>query len=141
MGMPGHRLRCAKVSVAGICCALACGGPLEPRQTLAPGMWGGDHAVLVVTRDTVTLGLDCAVGWMSAPVTLDALGRFDHGGSVQSQVGAVRPPVPARFSGSVSADAKTITLQLTVIEPPQPFYVLGPYHLVRDQQVTLALCR
>jgi len=139
--MTRYGSKSVRLSASVVCVALACGGPVEPGRTLAPGMWGGDRAVLVVTADSVRLGLDCAAAWMYAPVALDALGRFDDGGSFQSQVGAVRPPVPARFSGSVSADAKTITLQLTVIEPPQPSYILGPYHLVREQQVTLALCR
>lgn len=139
--MTGYGSKSARLSTLAGCFVLACGGPVAPARTLAPGMWGGDHAVLVVTADSVRLGLDCAAAWMHAPVALDALGRFDVGGSFQSQVGAVRPPVPARFSGGVSADARTISLQLTVIEPPQPSSTLGPYHLVRDQPVSLALCR
>jgi hypothetical protein len=140
-GMIGLGRRWGSLAAAAACLALACSGTVEPRTALQPGQWGGDQALLVVTTDTVALGLDCASGWVEPPLLLDGAGRFDVAGFVQGQIGAARPPVPARFVGVVSPDTATITLQLTISPPQQPSATLGPYHLVRDQLVTLALCR
>ena len=67
--------------------------------------------------DVATPGLarDNAQGQITQPLTLDANGHFDVGGTLAPVTGAPRPtpplPIPARFSGTT--DGKTMTLTIT----------------------------
>jgi hypothetical protein len=118
---------------------LGCGTSVGPTGALAPGQWGGVGANLLVTPDSVTVTFDCAGGWIDVlPVPLDAAGRFAVAGRFQSRIGAVLPPVPARYTGAVSAGGASVTLSVTV----SPAGVtLGPYQLLKDQVQELQQCR
>jgi hypothetical protein len=122
--------------------ALGCANAAAPTGVLAPGIWGGDRANLIVTPDSVRAEFDCATGWLEIPITLDAWGGFAVHGSYRFEAGPVGAPVPAVWTGRVVAGVggSLITLSGVVSYPNQTPVTLGPYHLREGQRETLALC-
>jgi hypothetical protein len=122
--------------------ATGCRGATAPAVTLEPGIWGGDRANLIVTRDSARLEFDCASGWLDMPIAFDALGRFAAQGGYRFEVGPVGAPVPAEWAGQVvsGAGVSILTLTGTVYPPGQPPRDLGPFHLVGGERVTVFYC-
>jgi hypothetical protein len=137
-----ERMR-ASLPVIGVVLALGCSsGRTEPGTVLAPGVWGGERANLIVGPDSVRAEFDCASGRLDAPVVLDALGRFDVGGTYRFEAGPVFAPVPAHWTGQVveTAGGSELTLEVTVHDPKADPLQLGPYHLKSGVRLTLGLC-
>jgi hypothetical protein len=91
--------------------------PTAESRALMPGVWGGDHIRLVISRDRAQLEYDCATGTIDQPIIVDASGKFtakgshtpEHGGPRRNgQAAAPR----ARYIGRVSADTMTLTVTL-----------------------------
>jgi hypothetical protein len=114
----------------------------EPVGVLDAGVWGGDRANLIVTRDSARTEFDCASGRLDVPISLDAAGRFEVGGSYRPEVGPVFAPVPARWTGEVvtAPGGSRITLTGVVSPPNAAAYTVGPFHLVHGQRLTLYVC-
>src|SRR4030095_13041289 len=84
-------------------------------RRMAPGLWGGDHVRMIVSRTGARLEYDCADSTIDEPITLDAKGKFTAKGSYTPDRGGPRrsgptPAARARYVGEVSAD----TMKLTV---------------------------
>ena len=130
-------------TILGLALALAgCSSSVGLGGTLEAGVWGGDRANLIVTRDSARAEFDCASGWLDAPIELDGVGQFDVEGSYRFEAGPVDLPVPARWTGVVEpvAGGSVITLSVIVRHPNAPPVTLGPYHLTKGQRVTVGFC-
>lgn len=102
----------------------------EERNSLAAGVWGGQHLRVEVSGDGARLEFDAARGLIERPVTLDGEGRFSvHGTYTVERGGPVHEgeepqPQPAVYSGVVRG--KEMTLNVTLTETKDE---LGPYTL------------
>ena len=125
-----------------VLCALSCSGASEPGRELAPGVWGGERANLIVTPDSARAEFDCASGWLDEPIVLDAAGTFAVDGRFRFEAGPVFLPVPARWTGTVAIvrGGSQVTLSVLVLDPHAQPLKLGPYHLESGVQLTLGLC-
>jgi hypothetical protein len=125
-----------------VLCALSCSGATEPGRVLAPGVWGGERANLIVTPDSARAEFDCASGWLDGPIVLDAAGNFAVDGRFRFEAGPVFAPVPARWTGTVAIvrGGSQVTLSVLVLDPHAQPLKLGPYHLESGVQLTLGLC-
>src|SRR5512147_2898647 len=122
--------------------ALSCSSPSEPGRVLAPGVWGGERANLIVTPDSARAEFDCASGWLDGPIALDAAGNFAVNGRFRFEAGPAFTSVPARWTGSVAIvrGGSQVTLNVTVLDPKADPLQLGPYHLMSGVRLTLGLC-
>ena len=119
--------------------AVACGavGP----SPLATGVWGGDHIAMTITESSVHLELDCAHGDVPSAIAIDARGQFNVAGTfVREHGGPIRiddPPDshPAMYTGSVSSNEMTLTIQQTDTNQP-----IGTFMLVRGTQGRVVKC-
>jgi hypothetical protein len=108
---------------------------------LAPGLWGGDHVRMVVSRAGARLEHDCAESAIEQPILVDAKGRFTAKGSFRRERGGPRREDPvagdrARFVGQVSGD--TMRLTVTLESSKQP---VGVFTLTRGNDPLLTKCR
>jgi hypothetical protein len=116
--------------------------PPQPAQLrrMAPGLWGGDHVRMMVSRTGARLEYDCADSTIDEPISLDAKGKFtakgsytpDRGGPRRSGAAAGR----ARYVGEVSADAMKLTVTLESTKEP-----VGVFTLRRGEDPLLTKCR
>ena len=111
------------------------------REALRTGTWGGNHVVLTVTGEGVTIEFDCAHGTLQGPIRPDAEGRFETAGTyVQERGGPVREGeesagTPARYIGQVEKGKMNLTIAL-----PDGREALGPYELVHGKAARLTKC-
>ncbi len=87
----------------------------EKVQRVAEGTWGGQHIIIEVTGDGASVVMDCAHGKINKPIEIDAAGHFEILGTFVTETpGPVRQgdeaEQPARYSGTVKADAMTLTI-------------------------------
>ena len=124
---------------------LVAGGAGSPRQaerrSMLPGLWGGDHVQMVVSRNGARLEYDCATGTIDQPIIVDARGRFTAKGSYTSERGGPRrdnqtASARARYVGQVSAD--TMRLTVTLEDRKQR---VGVFTLMRGRASLLTKCR
>src|SRR5262245_38202157 len=110
-------------------------------RSLAPGLWGGDHVRMVVSRVGARLEYDCAASTLDQPIVLDAAGRFtvkglytpERGGPQgNGQAAAVR----ARYVGRVRAEVMRLTVTLENAKEP-----VGVFTLRRGDDPLLTKCR
>ncbi len=119
--------------------AIACGG-LGP-SPLATGVWGGDHIAMTITESSAHIELDCAHGDVPNPITIDARGQFavagtfgrEHGGPIRQD--EIPDSHPAMYTGSVSSNAMTLTIQQTDTNQ-----TIGTFTLVRGTQGRVVKC-
>jgi hypothetical protein len=119
--------------------ALACGtvGP----SPLAAGVWGGDHIAMTITESSVHVELDCAHGDVPNPIMIDARDQFstagtfvrEHGGPIRVDENA--DSHPAMYTGSVSSNSMTLTIQQTDTNQ-----TIGTFTLVRGTQGRVVKC-
>jgi hypothetical protein len=113
-------------------------------ETTAPGplagQWGGPHAGLVISDDSVHVEFDCAAGSIAGPVLLDMSGRFSENGAYIRGGGPL--PVndstraePARYAGQVRGS--TMDLTVTLLDGGT---VIGPYTLTRGGNPQVFKC-
>src|SRR5687767_14798837 len=78
---------------------------------LPPGTWGGENVGVIVTASPAHVHVGCTNGTFLAPVTLRTA-RFEVEGSyvLRAFPVAVGPPLPARFTGTVSGNTMTFTV-------------------------------
>jgi hypothetical protein len=118
------------------------GGSAGVNETLAAGVWGGEHARVEVGEGGVRIEFDCAAGRIEGPVALDGEGRFDAKGTYTAQhAGPVRfneeaDARPARYSGRVRG--QTMALTVTLADPEEE---RGTFTLTRGSDVRLTKCR
>lgn len=112
---------------------------------VAEGTWGGDHIRVEVSAEGgvgAEVEYDCARGKISAPLDVDAEGRFDLSGThVREGPGPIRvgitPPTrPARFAGRISGEEMTLTVTLTDTSQE-----IGVFNLRRGSEGRLRKCR
>jgi hypothetical protein len=89
----------------------ACG---SDRVTLPPGTWGGEDAGVIVESQTAHVHIGCTKGDTDGPIALDGDGEFSVRGAYNVNAYPVDQGIlhPARFSGKVSGEEMTITVQL-----------------------------
>jgi hypothetical protein len=112
----------------------------EDARTAATGTWGGEHALLQVSKNGTELEFDCSRGQITQPMALDKNGNFDvpgtftpeHGGPVARDESM--PFVQARYSGHVDGER----MSLTVTREQEEF---GPFALIHNQLSNLRKCR
>ena len=108
---------------------------------MAPGLWGGDHVRMMVSRIGARLEYDCADSTIDRPIVLDARGRFTAKGSYTPDRGGPRrdgqaAASRARYVGEVTAD--TMRLTVTLEDTKQPG---GVFTLKRGDDPLLTKCR
>ena len=118
-------------------------GPPQAAQLrrMAPGLWGGDHVRMMVSRTGARLEYDCADSTIDEPITLDAKGKFNAKGSYTPDRGGPRrggptPAARARYVGEVSADTMKLTVTLESTKEP-----VGAFTLRRGEDPLLTKCR
>ena len=112
----------------------------KPRS-LAPGVWGGDHVRMVVSRIGARLEYDCAASMIDQPIILDAAGRFTAKGSYTPERGGPQgfgqaAALRARYVGRVRADVMRLTVTLENAKEP-----VGVFMLRRGDDPLLTKCR
>ena len=118
-------------------------GPPQAAQLrhMAPGLWGGDHVRMMVSRTGARLEYDCADSTIEQPIILDAKGKFTAKGSYRPDRGGPRRSGPtaterARYVGEVSADTMRLTVTLESTKQP-----VGVFTLRRGDDPLLTKCR
>lgn len=105
------------------------------------GSWGGEHVGLALTASGGTLEYDCAAGTIDGPVRPDGNGRFLATGSHTpgtggpEQIGSPRPTYTASYSGQVTGEGMTLSVNV-----PSRGIVIGPYRLRRGAPPKLLRC-
>src|SRR6266508_1184386 len=110
-------------------------------RSMAPGLWGGDHVRMTVSRTGARLEYDCADSTVDQPIILDARGRFTAKGAYTPAHGGPRrngeaAAGRARYVGEVRAD--TMRLTATLENTKQP---VGVFTLRRGDDPLLTKCR
>jgi hypothetical protein len=108
---------------------------------LTPGIWGGEHARMVVTDTGARIEYECAESTIDQPITLDAHGNFSAKGVYTSHSGGSRRDdgaggAPVRYSGRVRSGTMKLTVRLE--RGNQPIAVLT---LKRGVDPLLTSCR
>lgn len=114
---------------------------LNVNQSVAAGIWGGEHVQIEVTNKDVTVEFDCAHGTITAPLITDSEGRFQGTGTFQREHGGpVRNDetggASAIYSGSVKDKHLTLTVKLAGSSE-----VIGTFKLVHGSDGQLTKCR
>ena len=110
-----------------------------PARAVPPGVWGGDHIRMEVSLDGAEIEFDCARGTISAPLTLDAQGRFQVKGIYKRDT-----PAPAAAGADAGANAvysgtlKGGAIHLEVSVSGQS--AVQSFNLVQGDQGTLTKC-
>ena len=110
--------------------------------TIPVGTWGGEHAVLEVSKSGGAIQFDCAHGAMTGEITLDAGGRFrlsgefvrEHGGPIRRGEAENRESVV--YSGEVRGGKMSLTVEL-----PNGGAPIGPYELELGNPGHVVRCR
>jgi hypothetical protein len=110
-------------------------------RALAPGLWGGDHVRMMVSRAGARLEYDCAASMIDQPIILDAAGRFAAKGSYTPERGGPQrngqaAAGRARYVGRVRADVMRLTVTLQNAKEP-----VGVFTLRRGDDPLLTKCR
>ncbi|HEX8852205.1 MAG TPA: hypothetical protein VF754_01890 [Pyrinomonadaceae bacterium] len=111
-------------------------------DSVAAGIWGGEHISLEVTEGGARIEYDCAHGTIDRALSLDRRGRFDVKGThVEERGGPVREGAsergyPVRFTGQVSGRKMKLTVRRTDTKE-----LIGTFTLVRGQEPFLVKCR
>ena len=118
-------------------------GPPQAAQLrrIMPGVWGGDHVRMMVSRTGARLEYDCAESTIDEPIIVDAKGKFTAKGSYTPDRGGPRrtgpAPAPrARYVGEVSADTMKLTVTLEGTKE-----AVGVFTLKRGEDPLLTKCR
>jgi len=110
---------------SGIVLALlfvVCAVASAANKNVAAGTWGGQHAVLTVTKDGGAIEFDCANARIEKPLVADSSGRFvadgimgaEHAGPVRDDDAAKGTPV--KFRGHIDGDTMTLTMEINAQE-------------------------
>jgi len=108
---------------------------------VAPGLWGGDHVRMMISRTGARLEYDCADSTIDRPIIVDAKGKFTAKGSYAPDRGGPRrgggaAAGRARYVGEVSADTMKLTVTLESTKEP-----VGVFTLRRGEDPLLTKCR
>ncbi len=95
----------------------ACASAPSSPSSVPAGVWGGDHVSTTVAGTGTHFEFDCAHG-DGAPLVPDARGQFnvtgvfvrEHGGPIRQD--DAPDSHPATYSGTVTANAMTLTVRL-----------------------------
>jgi hypothetical protein len=110
------------------------------RDTLLPGVWGGEHVRVEVTDGGATINFDCAHAAVDGRIDVDGAGRFsaagtfyrEHGGPVRE--GEEARGEPMRITGRVGGSLMSLTVTRGRTR-------VGVYNLTRDSEGRLFKCR
>src|SRR5437763_9938175 len=88
---------------------------LPTSSTVAAGIWGGNHLVMQVSSDEITLDFDCAQGRIAAPLKLrnehfDVVGTYTREAQGPTRNGGPGA-VDVKYSGSVQDGKMDITVE------------------------------
>jgi len=125
-------------TAASLMSLLACSSATAPAP-MAEGVWGGQEASLVLTREGGSLSYPCGVGTMDPTWAVDANGQLTGNGQHFLGGGPVpvggRPPHPARYVGTISGNTLLLTVTLTDLNE-----TIGPFHLQRGGPFVAESC-
>lgn len=105
-------------------------------------VWGGQHIEVTMNANGGEIEFDCATGTISAPLKVDAQGKFqadgtyrrEHGGPVR--IDESDGAAPAKYSGSIAGD--TMHLDVVLVQSKEN---VGSYVLTRGQAGRVFKCR
>jgi hypothetical protein len=101
--------------------------PISPEGNLLVGTWGGENVAVMVEDTTVHVHIGCTNGDFSAPISVDAEGRFSVAGSyvLRAYPIQVGPSLPAQLAGLVAGNQLVFTVAVNdTVE--KKLVVLGP---------------
>ena len=139
----------ASLVILGLSCTEG-DGPVSPEGNLLEGPWGGDNVAIIVEDTVAHVHFGCTYGDFSAPIHVDAEGRFSVSGSymLRAYPIAMGPTVPAQMAGEVRgrrltfsiAVNDTVTKELVVFGPSTVIFArepqMGPCPICRREQKT-----
>jgi hypothetical protein len=102
--------------------AIAIGVGTQKMQTIATGVWGGQHINLEAGEKSATIEYDCANGVIDGPLVVDGNGKFNWRGTHRMERGgpirADEKPkeYPATYTGSVIGNTMTLTLKVSDLD-------------------------
>lgn len=105
------------------------------------GAWGGDHISMIVDKGGAEIEFDCAHGRIDGAFDVGVDGAFDlpgawspeHGGPARQ--GEEIETKPARYSGKITGDAMTLSIETT--SPPAN---IGAFALGKERAPNLFKC-
>ncbi len=114
--------------------------PAAQKRQVPPGLWGGEHVRMIVSRTGALLEYDCASGKIDRPIIVDVRGGFNTQGSYASEHGGPRREgdadlTRARYVGRVTGDTMRLTVTLERTEKP-----VGVFTLTRGNDPLLTKC-
>jgi hypothetical protein len=115
--------------------------PTSPEGDLLPGTWGGENVALIVEEDVAHVHFGCTNGDFSAPIHVDAEGRFSVPGSymLRAYPIPIGPTVPAQMAGQVRGRRVTFSVAVndTVMKE---LIVFGPSTVIFGQEPQMGPC-
>jgi hypothetical protein len=115
--------------------------PTSPEGNLPEGTWGGENVALLVEDTTAHVHIGCTNGYFSAPIAVDADGRFSVPGSyvLRAYPIQVGPSLPAQFAGVVRG--KRLTFSVAVNDTVEKaLVILGPVIVTFGQEPNMGPC-
>ena len=133
----------ALVVAAGLALLVACRATSSPASgdSVAIGTWGGENSGLLVEDAVAHVHVGCTLGDFSAPLRLDADGRFTAAGRYRLRAFpiAVGPELPATLTGRVTGT--TLSFTVTVDDTVEnKRVVLGPRTVVFGREAQMGPC-
>jgi len=128
-----------RLTLAALACAAGCSLVAPDGNTVASGMWAGDHVALDVGGAGAQVTFDCAHGTIDQPMTLDASSNFDTPGTFTTDGGPTpetQTARPARYRGHVSGSTMTLAIVLTDRNESA-----GEFSLAKGGNVRLTRCK
>ena len=116
-------------------------GAIRSAQEGATSVWGGQHIEIDMNSNGAEIEFDCAEGTVSAPLKVDAQGRFqadgtytqEHGGPIrQGEKGSVA----AKYSGWITGD--TMHLKIVLVQNKES---VAAFVLTRGNRGRVVKCR
>lgn len=110
-------------------------------DSVAIGSWGGENTGILVEDAVAHVHFGCTLGDFSAPLRLDAEGRFSAAGRYRLRAFpvAVGPDLPAQLTGRVTGTTLSFTVTVNdTVEGKQ--IVLGPRTVTFGRDAQMGPC-
>ncbi|HEV8266230.1 MAG TPA: hypothetical protein VGQ06_14880 [Gemmatimonadales bacterium] len=117
------------------------GGPTGLLKGVVVGTWGGENAGLIADDTSAHVHIACTYGNVHQGIEPDGQGRFDVPGEyvLRAFPVAVGPSLPARFQGTVSGRALTLTV-IVSDTTADTTATLGPVKLLLGREPRMGPC-
>ena len=115
--------------------------PTSPEGTLLEGTWGGKDLAIIIEPTVAHVHVGCTNGDFSAPIRLDADGRFTVSGSymLRAYPIPIGPTLPAQMAGQVQG--RRLTFSVAVNDTvAKELVVLGPSTVAFGREPEMGPC-